>query len=226
MEDQYRTHAQPVVGGRPPSRRCLVPAVQNPEADLQVAGAGLGARGDRESTARDGVYVDRETGEEMRVSSRTPPPGAVGVGPAAHPGEPARLPSLRAADRPRRQRLSVLRPAPVGSRRIEPAAIRATALLLTGPLAFGALVGIGCGDDEDEVTPADDLGSSVPEARPSQDHADARRRATDAPGPAALQPERERPNQEDSATNDKPPSPGQPEEAFEKVCEQNPAACG
>lgn len=31
---------------------------------------------------------------------------------------------------------------------------------------------------------------------------------------------------EDSATNDTPPAPGSPEEAFEKACEQNPAACG
>jgi hypothetical protein len=34
------------------------------------------------------------------------------------------------------------------------------------------------------------------------------------------------PKQPDSATNDIPPRPGSPQEAFEKQCEQNPAACG
>ena len=30
----------------------------------------------------------------------------------------------------------------------------------------------------------------------------------------------------DSVTNDVPPPPGSPQEAFEKQCEQNPQACG
>jgi hypothetical protein len=30
----------------------------------------------------------------------------------------------------------------------------------------------------------------------------------------------------DSETNDVPPPPGSPQEAFEKACEQNPEACG
>ena len=34
------------------------------------------------------------------------------------------------------------------------------------------------------------------------------------------------PDAPDSSSNDKPPAPGSPEEAFEKACEQNPAACG
>jgi hypothetical protein len=34
------------------------------------------------------------------------------------------------------------------------------------------------------------------------------------------------PNQPDSPTNDVPPPAGSPQEAFEKQCEQNPAACG
>jgi hypothetical protein len=34
------------------------------------------------------------------------------------------------------------------------------------------------------------------------------------------------PNQPDSATNDVPPPPGSPQEAFEKQCQQNPEACG
>ena len=34
------------------------------------------------------------------------------------------------------------------------------------------------------------------------------------------------PSQPDSETNDVPPPPGSPQEAFEKQCEQNPQACG
>jgi hypothetical protein len=34
------------------------------------------------------------------------------------------------------------------------------------------------------------------------------------------------PNLPDSETNDVPPPPGSPQEAFEKACEQNPEACG
>jgi hypothetical protein len=34
------------------------------------------------------------------------------------------------------------------------------------------------------------------------------------------------PNAPDSPTNDVPPPPGSPQEAFEKQCEQHPAACG
>jgi hypothetical protein len=34
------------------------------------------------------------------------------------------------------------------------------------------------------------------------------------------------PTEPDSATNDVPPPPGSPQEAFEKQCEQNPQACG
>jgi hypothetical protein len=34
------------------------------------------------------------------------------------------------------------------------------------------------------------------------------------------------PKEPDSETNDVPPPPGSPQEAFEKQCEQNPQACG
>jgi hypothetical protein len=34
------------------------------------------------------------------------------------------------------------------------------------------------------------------------------------------------PTAPDSPTNDVPPPPGSPQEAFEKQCEQNPQACG
>jgi hypothetical protein len=34
------------------------------------------------------------------------------------------------------------------------------------------------------------------------------------------------PSEPDSETNDVPPPPGSPQEAFEKQCDQNPQACG
>jgi len=34
------------------------------------------------------------------------------------------------------------------------------------------------------------------------------------------------PNQPDSPTNDVPPPPGSPQEAFEQQCKQHPSACG
>ena len=34
------------------------------------------------------------------------------------------------------------------------------------------------------------------------------------------------PDEEDSETNDKPPAPGSPEEAFEQDCQANPGKCG
>lgn len=103
---------------------------------------------------------------------------------------------------------------------------RATALLLaTAALAFGALVGIGCGDDEEEVTlptisVEETTGTTVP---------------TETTGTATTPTEPQTggtgsgnfdPSQEDSATNDKPPKPGSPEAAFEEACKQNPEACG
>jgi multidrug efflux pump subunit AcrA (membrane-fusion protein) len=35
-----------------------------------------------------------------------------------------------------------------------------------------------------------------------------------------------KPKEPDSATNDVPPPPGSPQEAFEKQCQQDPRACG
>ena len=105
---------------------------------------------------------------------------------------------------------------------------RATALLLAiAALAFGALVGIGCGDDEDEVT--------LPTISVEETATTAPTETTQQPEAATTPTEPETggtgtgsfdPNQEDSATNDKPPEPGSPEEAFEQACKENPAACG
>jgi hypothetical protein len=102
------------------------------------------------------------------------------------------------------------------------ARLRAPALLLTaGTLALGALA--GCGDDDEgvEVTvPEISVEDTTTEAAPTAttETIDPQTGGTGAPSAD--------PNQEDSETNDKPPAPGSPEEAFEQACEENPAACG
>lgn len=105
---------------------------------------------------------------------------------------------------------------------------RVTALLLaTAALAFGALVGIGCGDDDDEVTlPSisveETTGTTVPTETTQQTEGAT---TPNEPGTGGTGSGNFDPDQEDSATNDKPPKPGSPEAAFEQACEQNPAAC-
>ena len=100
--------------------------------------------------------------------------------------------------------------------------LRAPAILLaTGALSLGALA--GCGDDDEgvEVTvPEISIEDTTTEAAPTEttETTEPETGGTDAPGVD--------PNQEDSATNDKPPAPGSPEEAFEQACKENPAACG
>jgi hypothetical protein len=98
---------------------------------------------------------------------------------------------------------------------------RVTALLLAlAALSFGALVGFGCGDDDSDVdVSVPDI--SVEETIESVPTDSTQSTPTD-PGTGGTVD----PNQEDSATNDKPPEPGSPEEAFEQACEENPAACG
>ena len=95
--------------------------------------------------------------------------------------------------------------------------------LAVAALAFGALVGVGCGGDEDEVTlptiSVEDTGTSPIETTgtattPTEPQ-------TGGTGSGDFDP-----SQEDSATNDKPPEPGSPEAAFEEACKQNPVACG
>ncbi|MDP9228290.1 MAG: hypothetical protein M3M99_04460 [Actinomycetota bacterium] len=98
---------------------------------------------------------------------------------------------------------------------------RGGALLLILPaLALGAL---GCGDDEpsDPSVPSISVPQGAPQSVPE---------TTTAPAPASTEPsggtKTPSPQQEDSATNDIPPPPGSPQEAFEQACKKNPAACG
>ena len=100
-----------------------------------------------------------------------------------------------------------------------------TLLLVTVALAVGAL---GCGDDEDsggDVT--------IPTIETPTETTDSIESTTTAPDSGGVTPEEgtggTKPGSdsgEDTATSDTPPPPGSPEEAFEKACEQNPAACG
>ena len=71
------------------------------------------------------IYVDRETGEEMEPVAMVLPLAPSASSLPRTPGEPAGLPPLRPADRPRRQRLPVLRAPPERSlrRRAPPTAV-------------------------------------------------------------------------------------------------------
>jgi hypothetical protein len=84
-------------------------------------------------------------------------------------------------------------------------------------------IGAGCGDDDEDVevtVPEISVEETTTEAAPVETT------ETTAPETGGTGAPSVDPNQEDSATNDKPPAPGSPEEAFEQACEENPAACG
>lgn len=106
---------------------------------------------------------------------------------------------------------------------------RATTVLLTA-LAF-ALGAAGCGGDDDEGDTTSPFEISAPEATVQTE---ATAPAETAPqtttseggGTGGTSPPSSNPGKQDSATNDTSPPAGSPQEAFEKECEQNPAACG
>lgn len=105
---------------------------------------------------------------------------------------------------------------------------RTTLLLATAAVALGVFGFAGCGDDE---SPSDDV--TVPTIEAPTDATESAPATTTAPDSGGVSPGggsgsggTPDPSQEDSATNDKPPEPGSPAEAFEKACEENPAACG
>ena len=100
---------------------------------------------------------------------------------------------------------------------------RVTALLLTlAALSFGALLGFGCGGDDDDVdVSVPEISVETTQSVPTETTETATQPDTGGTGEGGIDP-----SQEDSATNDKPPEPGSPEEAFEQACEENPAACG
>ncbi len=106
-----------------------------------------------------------------------------------------------------------------------PSAWALTALVMAACLALGAA---GCGDDQSpQVTvptitaPENATQTAAPTTatEPGQPTTGAGNGGSGDTGAVD-------PNAEDSVTNDKPPPPGSPAEAFEKACEANPAACG
>jgi hypothetical protein len=90
-----------------------------------------------------------------------------------------------------------------------------------------ALAMAGCGSDDSGETSAPTV--SIP-AVTSPLGTTTTAPATTSTTPATTSTTRKggnyNPNLPDSATNDVPPPPGSPEEAFEKQCAQNPQACG
>ena len=100
---------------------------------------------------------------------------------------------------------------------------RATALLAAlAILSLGAVVGLGCGDDDSTEVTVPTI--SVEQTQSVTDQTTPTESTSTEPqngGTGTFNP-----NEPDSATNDKPPPPGSPEEAFENACKQNPAACG
>jgi hypothetical protein len=103
-------------------------------------------------------------------------------------------------------------------------------LRLTAPLAAAliALAAAGCGSDDSGDTTAPTVSiptitSPLPTATSptTTPTATAPTTTTTSTGTRTFDP-----NQPDSATNDVPPKPGSPAEAFEKQCEAHPEACG
>jgi hypothetical protein len=92
--------------------------------------------------------------------------------------------------------------------------------MAAGVLALGAA---GCGDDEGD----DSISISVPEVTTTESVPET---TTTAPAPTETTggtgTKTVAPSEPDSATNDVPPPPGSPQEAFEQACKKNPAACG
>jgi hypothetical protein len=87
-----------------------------------------------------------------------------------------------------------------------------------------AIAVAGCGSDSsgDESHPA----VSIPTVTAPDLSTTARTTTGSGPETTTTGTGKYNPSQPDSETNDVPPAPGSPEEAFEKQCQQNPQACG
>ena len=89
---------------------------------------------------------------------------------------------------------------------------------------------VGCGDDEDgdeETTPA----VTVPATTETAPATTAAPTTTSEPTEKTKPPKTGGtpsydPGKADTPENDVPPPAGSPQEAFERMCEQNPSACG
>jgi hypothetical protein len=89
---------------------------------------------------------------------------------------------------------------------------------------------VGCGGDDEETSSMPSISISVPsisvpagaESVPSGSATTTTGATTTGKGSTA----KPDPAKTDSPANDLPPPPGSPQEAFERQCKQNPAACG
>jgi hypothetical protein len=99
----------------------------------------------------------------------------------------------------------------------------ALALLLPA-LALGAA---GCGDDDAEETTPSVTVPAATETAPATTAAPTTTESstTTKPPKTGGTPSYD-PGKADTPENDVPPPPGSPQEAFERMCEQNPSACG
>lgn len=112
----------------------------------------------------------------------------------------------------------------------------ARALASASALAVLAFGSAGCGDDEETTTvpPASTTSSSTTTSSTESTSSSTTTTSsttsttptvTESTGATTTTPEVEI-EEPDSETNDKPPKPGSPEEAFEQACEADPDACG
>ena len=103
--------------------------------------------------------------------------------------------------------------------------IRAKRLVIVA-LAAAAVVpaATGCGSDSSGDTAAAPV--SIPAVTAPQITTSAPAATTSSTTATTKGGKSFDPNQPDSPTNDVPPPPGSPQEAFEQQCKQHPAACG
>jgi hypothetical protein len=100
---------------------------------------------------------------------------------------------------------------------------RLALLLLACALLLGAA---GCGSDDDEEATAPVTVPATIETAPANTAAPTTTEPTTTKPPKTGGTPSYDPGKADTPENDVPPPPGSPQEAFERQCEQNPAACG
>jgi hypothetical protein len=99
------------------------------------------------------------------------------------------------------------------------------ALAVTALVLGMALAGCGGGDSGETTAPTVSI-PAITAPIPRTTTAPAPTSTSTAPTTTDNGGNKVNPKQPDTPTNDVPPPPGSPQEAFEKQCEQNPAACG
>jgi hypothetical protein len=107
---------------------------------------------------------------------------------------------------------------------MNPGRRRLALALLLPALVLGAA---GCGSDDEETTPsvtvpaAAETAPATTTAPPTTTEATTTTKTGKTGGTPSYDPVKP-----DTPENDVPPPPGSPQEAFERMCEQNPGACG